>query len=68
MVTPVARIIREAAIIACLIGIGACTPEASRVVSTRPMAAQPDVVGVPGSSQDNLAREIYVPGSRPIGW
>jgi hypothetical protein len=63
-----ARITRKAATIACLIGIGACAPEGPRVVSTEPMAAQPDVVAVPGSSQDNLAREIYVPGSRPIGW
>jgi hypothetical protein len=68
MVTPMARIIRETALIACLIGIGACTPEASRVVSTEPIAAQPDIVGAPGSPQDNLARELYVPGSRPIGW
>jgi hypothetical protein len=47
---------------------GSTTAGISRVVSTKPMAAQSDRVGVPGSPQDNLAREIYLPGSRPAGW
>jgi hypothetical protein len=44
------------------------TAGTSRVASTKPMAAPPNVVGVSGSSQDTLAREIYLPGSRPAGW
>ena len=46
----------------------AATAGAPRVVSTKPMAAAPDLVGAPGSRQDDLAREIYLPGSRPAGW
>jgi hypothetical protein len=44
------------------------TADTSRVVSAKPMAAPPNAVGVPGTPRDNLAREIYLPGSRPAGW
>lgn len=44
------------------------TAGVSRVVSTKPMVGQSDRVGVPGSPQNNLVREIYLPGSRPAGW
>jgi len=40
----------------------------SRVVSTVPTVdGRADIVGNHGP-QDNLAKEIYRPGSRPIGW
>ena len=41
----------------------------SRVVSTKPIVGgAPDLVGIPGSPQDNLAHEIYVPGNREPGF
>jgi hypothetical protein len=44
-------------------------PTAARVVSTTPtVGGVPNLVGIPGSPQDNLAREIYVPGSREPGF
>jgi hypothetical protein len=40
----------------------------SRTASTVPTAGEPrDVLGA-GGRQDELAREIYQPGSRPAGW
>jgi hypothetical protein len=42
--------------------------EYSRTASTVPMVGgKRDVVGA-GGHQDELAREIYQPGSRPAGW
>jgi hypothetical protein len=44
-------------------------PTTARVASTKPTVGKaPDLVGVLGSPQDNLAREIYVPGSREPGF
>ncbi len=39
----------------------------SRSASNAPVVGQPDVLGH-GGSQDELARQIYRPGSRPAGW
>jgi len=40
----------------------------SRVVSTVPtVGGRADIVGNHGP-QDNLAKQIYQPGSRPVGW
>lgn len=46
------------------VGLGGCAQPAP----TAPMAGgSMDVVGAQGP-QDDIAREIYRPGSRPAGW